>query len=374
MKISVSSIPPALRLVLPMAALLLGATGCYEENARVVVFPDGSGRIVVTRQFTPAAVRLIETQASMGGGMADSVRSEGMFFSEKQLKADAKRLFGKGVRFVSAQRVDQHGGRGSIALYAFDKIDGVVLQPHQLMQSAMSSVERGGGDSDEEETDVDPTDPFATAETGATEVTEEEGGAGDDPDVRTYARHSMSDGSAAYRFKFQAGAQPKLTVRVPAAIRAQTKNVKAAQEDAEEDDSSMGDMMMGGEEEIPDEARQQMMANGNPLQLTGNETSQEIQMKVYKGMRFSIDVEVRGAAATTTATHPDARQAGRCTLLRFDAGEIMKSSGAKGAQMVQKMLYGQLDHIFGKPGVTTENQPEVTFTIKPATPADRGGK
>lgn len=372
MKISASSIPSALRLVLPMSALLLGATGCYEQNTRVVVFPDGSGRIVVTRQFTPAAVRLIETQASMGGGMADSVRSEGMFFSEKQLKADAKRLFGKGVRFVSAQRVDNHGGRGSIALYAFDKIDGVVLHPNQLMQSAMSSVEGGGGDPDEEETDDDPTtDPFATAETVEAEG---EGGEEDDPDVRMYARHSMSAGNAAYRFKFQAGAQPKLTIRVPAAIRAQTKNVKAVQGDAEEDDSSMGDMMMGGEEEIPDEARQQMMANGNPLQLTGNETSQEIMLKVCKGMRFSIDVEVRGAAATMTSTHPDARQAGRCTLLGVAADEILKSSGAKGAQMVQQMMNGQMGLMIGKPGVTTENQPEVTFTIKPATPADRGGK
>lgn len=359
MKIATGRALAATRLALLMSGLLLGASGCYEQNTRVVVFPDGSGRIVVTRHFTPVAVRLIETQATAMRGMAGSVRTEDLFFAEKQLKADAKRLFGKGVHFVSAQRLDHNGGRGSVALYSFDKIDGVVLQPSQLLQSSMRSLEGRGGGMDEEP-DVE-TEEAAAVE----EVADAPEG---DNETDPFAMHGgYSPYGEAYRFKFVAGAQPKLSVRVPRALRPKTKDEKASPGDENGDDSS--EMMMGDEEEIPPEARQQMMANGNPLQLTGNETSHELALKLCKGLRFSIDVEVRGAATIMNATHPDARQAGRCTLLRLDAEEALKKSGAKGMREVQELFSGRLGRLIGKPGITTENQPELTFLIKPATPA-----
>ena len=356
MKTAMCHVRSGMRLTLLLFGLLLGATGCYEQNARVVVYPDGSGRIVVTRQFSPVAVRLIESQAAAAGGLAANVRIEDMFFSEKHLKADAKRLFGKGVRFVSAQRVAHSGGRGSVALYAFAKVDGLALQPAKLFQSSLQSM-GGGGETDEDEMDAGAEEPNNEAnEMNAAELG---GDAGDDSDPRA----NLS--GEAYRFAFQAGAQPKLTVRVPASLRPKSKN---AGEESADEDPSMG-MAMDMDEAIPEQARQQMMANGNPLQLSGNETGQEIMLKLCKGLRYSIDVEVRGVAATMTATNPDARQAGRCTLLRVDAEEILKKSGAKGIMALQQLMGGSLRSIIGKPGITTENKPEVTFTLKSAAPA-----
>ena len=357
MKTVMGHVLAGMRLTLLLCGLLLGATGCYEQNTRVVVYPDGSGRIVVTRQFSPVAVRLIESQAAAAGGLAANVRIEDLFFSEKHLKADAKRLFGKGVRFVSAQRVNHNGGRGSVALYAFEKVDGLALQPSKLFQSSMQNMEQGGDESDEDETDAGAEEP--NNEANETNAAEEGGDSGDDSDPRA----NLS--GEAYRFTFQAGAQPKLTVRVPASLRPKTKG--AADESADED-SSMG-MAMDVDEAIPEQVRQQMMANGNPLQLSGNETGQEIMLKLCKGLRYSIDVEVRGVAATMTATNPDARQAGRCTLLRVDAEEILKKSGAKGIMALQQLMGGSLRSIIGKPGITTENKPAVTFTLQSAAPA-----
>lgn len=347
-----------MRLALLVAGLLLGTTGCYEQNTRVVVYPDGSGRIVVTRYFTPTAVRLIEAQAAGAGGMAASVRTEDMFFSEKALRSDAKRLFGKGVRFVSAQRLDHNGGRGSVSLYAFDKIGGVALQPSQLFQSATQHMQDSGDDSEEEANAAPDEDPDATE---TADTPDEDGG--DEPAPPRW-RHSSGD---AYRFVFKSGAQPRLIVRVPRGLRPATKDEKAAAEADEE--SSDEAVSSEDEEEFPEEARQQMMANGNPLQLTGNETAQEIAMRMWKGLRFSIDVEVRGTPVTLAATIPDARQAGRCTLLRIDAGEMLKKSGGKNMREIERSMYGNIGTMIGKPGITTENQPEVTFTLNPAASA-----
>jgi hypothetical protein len=342
-------VPSCSRLALLLLGLLLfGASGCYEQNVRVVVYPDGSGRIVMTRSFTPAAVRLVEAQAASMGRVAASVRTEDMFFSEKALKADAKRLFGKGVRFVSAQRMDYNGGRGSVALYAFDKVDGLCLRPAQLMQSAARGVEgRGGEDEDEAEIAAN-NDPFADVEgEGAGDAIEDE------------MRGGYSD---AYRFKLAGGAQPKLTVRVPSALRPRSRSDG---NDLPEEDS----YQMDTEEEIPEQSRQQLMANGNPLQLSGKETSQEIMTKLCKGLRFSLDVEVRGAASTVAASNLDPRQAGRCTLLRIDGEEVLKQAGSRATQTAQRLGYGDLHGLIGKAGVTCENRPEVTFTITPAAPA-----
>lgn len=357
MKTAICHVRSGMRLTLLLFGLLLGATGCYEQNTRVVVYPDGSGRIVVTRQFSPVAVRLIESQAAAAGGLAANVRVENMFFSEKQLKVDARRLFGKGARFVSAQRVDHNGGRGSVALYAFEKVNGLALQPSKLFQSSMQIMEQGGDELDEDESEAEPEEP--NNDTHDVNAAEEGGDAGDDADPRANLA------GEAYRFMFQAGAQPKLTVHVPASLRPKTKGDAV---DSADEDPSMG-MAMDMDEAIPEQSRQQMMANGNPLQLSGNETGQEIMLKLCKGLRYRIEVEVRGVAATMTASNPDARQAGRCTLLRVDAEEILKKSGAKGLMALQQLMGGSLRALIGKPGITTENKPEVTFTFKSAAPA-----
>ena len=243
--------------------LLLGVSGCYEQHTRVIVYPDGSGRIVVSRLFPATTVRLIELQASQAG-MADNLRAEDLFYSEARLKRDARTLFGKGVRFVAARRVETNGNRGSVALYAFDKVDGLALAPDRLSENSMSAM---GGSSDEED------DADQTAEV------EQEATAGDEgaEDEQPYNR-----GGAAYRFAFAPGPQPRLTVKVPKALRTAP----------EDNDSEMTDryeeMMSNSLEEMPDEFRQSLTAGGNPLQLTGRETPVELIVKFFKGMRLSI--------------------------------------------------------------------------------------
>jgi hypothetical protein len=95
----------------------------------------------------------------------------------------------------------------------------------------------------------------------------------------------------------------------------------------------------------------------------------EIMTRLYKGVKISLDVEVRGAATTVAATYPDPFQSGRCTLMGLD-GEAMFGDEAMRKKLPALMDYmggSQLARLIGKPGVRFETRPEVTFTF--AAPA-----
>ena len=330
-------------LALLALGLLTAGTGCFEQRTRVIVYPDGSGRIVVTRVFLPAAVHLTEMQ-STSMGMAAVVRADDAFFSEAQLKRDAKRLFGKGVRFVSAQRLEHNGARGSVAVYAFDKVDGLALAPEMLFESPMNGV-RAVEEPDEEENEEEAQTAEAAPEAGA----EDENAEGEDAGM----------GNPVYRFAFTPGPQSKLTVRIPAAFQP-----KAAEEADNEGADEREEMMASQLENMPDEARAQLMGNGNPFQLTGNETSAQLMEKICKGMRISLEVEVRGAPVTMAASHPDAGQAGRCTLLALDGDTLMRAKGPAAMMGLERGM-GSMTGLLGKPGVTVETRKQVTFTFVP---------
>lgn len=329
-----------------LVVMLLGVSGCYEQHTRVIVYPDGSGRIVMSRFFPAATVRLMTGMQSMQGGMADGIKMEEAFYSEARFKREARTLFGKGVRFVSARRVDTNGGRGSVALYAFDKVNGLALSADQLMQSAMSGMEGRGGEDDLGD-DADTPDVADEA------VTE------DDDETARYR-----PGGMAYRFAFIAGPSPRLVVKSPQALRApENQEIDDAMAQQEEMMEAQMENEAGAEE-----SRKMLMAGGNPFQLTGRESMSEMMVKLYRGIRITMEVEVRGATATVVATHVDPLQAGRCVLLSLD-GETM----ARDAVMAKKMSAlmqmgmggGQLIRWAGKPGIKIETRPEVAFTITP---------
>ena len=332
-----------------LSAILLGLSGCYEQHTRVIVYPDGSGRIVVSRFFPAATVHMMDAMQSMHGGMADGIKMEEVFYSEARLKREARTLFGKGVRFVSARRVDTNGGHGSVALYAFDKVDGLALAPEKLTQSTMSGMEGQVDEGDIENNQVEDEPEAAPADE-----------AGDDETAR------YRPGGMAYRFAFAPGPSPRLVVKVPKALRG-----SAAHDEDEEAMAQQEEMMaeqMENNEGGAEEYRKMMMAGGNPLHLTGAETMSELMAKLYQGLRVTLEVEVRGAAASVAASHPDPVQAGRCMLLCLD-GEAMTRDETMRKKLPMLMGYmagGQLARMAGKPGVKLETRPEVTFTLMPS--------
>ncbi len=331
-------------LGLTTIGVLLLTGGCYEQRARVIVYPDGSGRILVTRQFQAPVARLIEAQTAEMG-LAGGVRADELFFSEKRLKADARRLFGRGVRLVSARPLEHNGARGSLALYAFDKIDAVVVRPDLLFRSTMDYMNEGD---------------FADEE----EVAEDEPEPDEDEDVEEAGRRYGSS-AGAYRFAFQPGPQPRLTVRIPASLR-QVPDTESEEYGEDLDGADEMDDMMSA---MPPDARASLMSNGNPLQLTGKESSRELMAKLCKGMNLRIEVEVRGAAVTGAASHPDALQPGRFALMAFDVTPLLTGPAAAKLGRLQRAMYGDLRTLLLLPGTTLESRPEVLLTLAPpATP------
>lgn len=103
-------------------ALLCG--GCLKESIVVEVRPDGSGRIVVERLFTPKFDGYLISQIRPGQKQNGELGEEA--FSPELGKALAF-VFGPGARYVEREAIDKNEMPGTRVVYAFDDVRNVQI-------------------------------------------------------------------------------------------------------------------------------------------------------------------------------------------------------------------------------------------------------
>lgn len=316
--------------------MCLLSTGCYKSKILVKVKNDGSGSIMITRIFSKGVVNMFEQQKkqmqNMGGepGMEMSMTTQDPFFNEKSIKAEA-RQYGPSVKFVKAQKYDQDGARGYLALYSFDDINNVFFNLEPLMTgSSMGMAMMMEGDMDD--------------------------------DIAVYEAEKDEN---AIEFKFTRGTPNTLNIIVPD-YPEPPEEEKKSDEEADEDLDSPA---FGGAD---NEEMQMMMAGGNPFGFTGNETQQEAMLKVFKGMSMSLVVEIDGTDVKSNASHADKSSAGkyRYTLIELDMDKIMASKQGSSGFDPEMMMEGSGEPLetFGAlqkyPGVKLETKKDLYITFK----------
>jgi len=118
-------------LVLALLAVPL-CSGCGVFTSVLKIHPDGSGTIVQTTKLNAMATQLMTSMATMGDSTNQQADSSSRLFTKKKVRARAAR-FGEGVRFVRMERLDERGGKGYRAVYAFDDVRTVRLMPKRQM-------------------------------------------------------------------------------------------------------------------------------------------------------------------------------------------------------------------------------------------------
>lgn len=113
------------RLAAPLFVLLVTVSlaGCFQDEIVVKINPDGSGTIEQTFLLTRAAVKQMRSmQAQFDPDAPFSV------LDKEELREKATE-FGEGVRFVSAVPLETEDGEGYRAVYAFDDVTALDIQP-----------------------------------------------------------------------------------------------------------------------------------------------------------------------------------------------------------------------------------------------------
>jgi len=108
-------------------ALAASLSGCISAATLMKLKADGSGTIEQKILMnTQAMEAMMQSMAGAMGGQvkAGAPKTAKELLSEAELKAAAARM-GKGVRFVSSQRVTEGAMDGVAALYAFDDVNTV---------------------------------------------------------------------------------------------------------------------------------------------------------------------------------------------------------------------------------------------------------
>ena len=127
--------------------VLVGMTGCIESTTVVKVRPDGSGTIM---QTTTMSAQMAATMKKMVADMAKSLGGEkaapvGDLFPETEARRNALKL-GKGVRYVSSERIQTADAEGIRASYAFDDVTKLRIdEKPNAPAAAGAAVPAGGG-------------------------------------------------------------------------------------------------------------------------------------------------------------------------------------------------------------------------------------
>ena len=103
--------------------LLLGLAACLQDHKEIKVRPDGSGTLTVTFMMSKEALNQMKQMAQAFGGPGGKMEDP---FSEEKAKKDAS-TYGKGVNFVSAEKVTKGDFEGIKALYTFTDITKLTL-------------------------------------------------------------------------------------------------------------------------------------------------------------------------------------------------------------------------------------------------------
>ncbi len=329
--------------VIVLCALL---AGCVKGRVDVKVFKDGSGQIVVTqlypRSMCEQYAALVQALARRtAGSKKDEAGKPGRdanaspFFNEKQIRKSAK-AFGPSVQYAGARPIGAGGSRGYVALYHFKDV-GDVHVDLEGMSRQMSETLRA--DSDEAEED------------------EDEG-----------LRDRGSDAKG-YGFRSELGSPARLTVTTP-------------EPSADERDDDTGDG------EVEEEVEVAMAASAEPVDrfdlmepavfyaLSGGaieyanlraeygdmDRQWDEYLRQIKGLEIRLTVEVDGSPVKCTATHRDAKAAGRMVLMDLNAAKRGKDPAEK-RQLRRAAMSGDyfrfVSTLAGMPGACVETNREV---------------
>jgi hypothetical protein len=114
-----------LRAILSMFVALVFA-GCFQSAAGVKLKPDGSGTIDIVQSMSSEGLAQMNALGSLGGPDKKGKKPSPVDIDEPKLKAKAASL-GKGVKFVSAKKLNAAGREGYVATYSFENIADVKL-------------------------------------------------------------------------------------------------------------------------------------------------------------------------------------------------------------------------------------------------------
>ncbi|HCE45686.1 MAG TPA: hypothetical protein DET40_19255 [Lentisphaeria bacterium] len=305
-------------------ALLL--SGCIKSKTVIKVKKDGSGDIVVTNIFSKECVAMFDMQMKSikeaGGGADGNPGMKDPFYDEEKIKKDAKK-YGADVQFVKAVKYDKDGCRGFVAQYSFPDVNKVRLG---LKDKAF-----------EPEMSMAPVDD------------------GDEPDRAGSRKDS-------FRFNFEKGETARLRIVGPAVP--DKKAEAAAPAGKAEDKAPVVPVVQTPEEKVQ---IQQLMANGNPLGLSGNETQEQFARKMFSGMRITMSVEVDGAEIKSNATYKVGDKGARCTLFDMDMDRLMEIPSFTRRMMAGgpgEELLGIYSSIPENPGFVIEKNKETLVEFK----------
>jgi hypothetical protein len=124
---------------LMLAGAALVTTGCLSSMTLVRVQPDGSGTIEQTMLVNMQAIKMM-----LGGLGVEGTETGGPGrVNESELQQAASRM-GDGVRFVSAEPHKQGGFEGARAVFAFDDVTKLQLEPDAISGPAGSMMPSSG--------------------------------------------------------------------------------------------------------------------------------------------------------------------------------------------------------------------------------------
>jgi hypothetical protein len=291
-----------------------------KQKTVVIVNPDGSGKIVVSRVFTKQAIAMIEQQMKqMAAGFdGPDVQMEKAFFNEEMIKRSASQ-FGPHVKYDKAKEVKKEGSRGYAALYTFEDIEDVQV-PFDLRTAMMSM---------------------------AMSMSDEMG----DMEVNPFGQ--VNEDMAEFSFD---ASNRTLTVSLPAFV-ADVKTFDTSKTSS----SAMDEMFEGVDMDAP-------MAPGDGGMFAGaGGNPREMMEQMYGGMRMMTAIEIAGLNKTT-ASHPDLKRPKRFTLFDVDFDKTLKTMDMETLMMSGEMMgdgdSNPLAQMNGMPGVTMETNRTIRFEFK----------
>lgn len=348
----------ALLPVFMLAAVFI--CGCIKNRTVVQVNKDGSGKIVVTRVFSKETVEMtnaqmaemkkqMESRASFGMDMARNTPKD-PFFNEKAIKKDAKK-YGPLVKFVKARKIDSGGSQGYVAVYSFKDVNDVFLN----MEKMGEDLSRGGMQMDyysgREDSESEDEDSGQTVERGENVI----------------------------EFKLVKGEPAKLQVSLPEMPADSDISDVDEYLDGGDSDAADKDKDKEAEEEGADEYMEDMMMSQYsygyggfgggmmPAMFIGVGNEKEAAKRMYKGMEFTLAVEVEGTVVKAGASHVDPANKNRFFLIDVNANKIMASP--KGSKMIEKSgryAFGgsSMSSLTKLPGAAIETNRQVVIEFK----------
>lgn len=313
-RLQTQTLKPVLTLVL--ASILL--TGCLKSNILVKLKADGSGTILVTRQFSKQAVSLVERMQQMGGNAGGAI--DNPFYDEDALKDEATK-YGDDITFVRAKKFDRNGTRGSMALYSFSDINKVSFGIEALNPPDKGMV----------------------------------GGAMRGRMGKRGNRQPADNKDNIFSFKLVKGPRNKLTITMPPYPKDKGG------------DHPVQKSPTKGKTPVDPQLAMLLMVGGFGRVATQEEAIQ----KIFKGMAMSLVIEIDASNIKTDASHSYKTNKGkrRIVLLEMNMDAIMATEKGRalmdpeamqGGADSQARLFSALKDV---PGMKMETQERVTVTF-----------